>query len=61
MWKCFAGLNFRWFNPVKFLQENLRSALPYNAIINKYSWENFHGTLEKCESLAQRIFPRLQK
>ena len=39
---------------------------PYMFIISTikerclYSWKNFHGTCEKCESLVQQIFPHLQ-
>ena len=62
----FAGLNIHGFNPMKFFAEIISCALAtsvYYLPIVKNSRENFHGTLKNCEnreSLAQRIFPRLQ-
>ena len=43
-----------------FSQEYFHGALAssvYYLTIAKYSWENFHSTLENHESLAQQIFP----
>ena len=57
-------------NQCSFSQENFCGALCLQYLkqrnlynINQYLWENFRGALknrEKCKSLAQRIFPRLQ-
>ena len=66
----FAELNVCIFNPIEVFTEILSRCLGQKCLLFSiikerylYSWENFHGTLEnreKCESLAQQIFPRLR-
>ena len=56
----FAGLNIRSFR--SFSREYFCGALTrsvYYLTIAKYWRENYLSTLKNCESLAQRIFPRL--
>ena len=66
----FAGLNVRVFNSIEVFTEILSCCLGQKCLLfsiikerHLYSWENFCGTLEnheKCECLAQKIFPHLQ-
>ena len=48
-------LSFLW----KYFHGALATSVYYLPIA-KNLWENFHSKLENYESLAQRIFPRLQ-
>ena len=61
----FPGLNFCGFHLTKFLKfsqwlmfKTLKQC--HHTKFDQYSHKNFSGTLEKCESLAQWIFPCLQ-
>ena len=66
----FAGLNVHDFSLIKVFAEILSLCLGQKYLLfsvikerHLYSWKNFHGTLEnceKCESVAQQIFPRLR-
>ena len=68
--KRFVGLNIHGFSAIKVFMEILSYCLGHKCSLfstikerHLYSRKNFHGTpenREKHESLAQRIFPRLQ-
>ena len=67
MGERFTGLNIRGFSAIKVFMEIFSRFLGHKyslfSIVKErclYSRKNFHGTpenREKCESLAQRIFP----
>ena len=66
----FGGLNVRVFNLTEVFTEIFSRFLGKKCLLfsiskerRLYSWEKFRGTLEnreKCECLAQQIFPRLR-
>ena len=68
--ESFAGLNICGFSDIEVFAEIFSRCLGHKyslfSIIKErhlYLWKNFCGTpenREKCESLAQRIFPRLR-
>ena len=66
----FAGLNICNFSIIEVFMEILSCYLGHKCSLfstikegHLYSWKNFRGTpenCEKCESLAQQIFPHLR-
>ena len=58
--ETFAGLNFHGFHPMKFFTGKILRCLAFKTLSLYIFMENFHGTLENSEGLAQRIFPHLR-